>query len=253
MNDNSKKFVSKARSWSQKQGLHGPGAFLKYVVFTFTESLSKVSDDFVLKGGNLLWYYIKTPRATVDIDFATQSLDSVDHVVKLVEEASKFSDGISFKVVKVNTILPEKGVNLIVEYTTDDNAKNRFDIDIVFCLEGNYTKVSSPINKDNQFRASTIEMIVADKLAAMHRYGSGNSRMKDIDDLYRIFSETIEIDHKILDKILEKMKVSKNLNQSWINPAMEKSWQKHCQRYKDLPKDLKTVFKFVNDALKSIA
>lgn len=59
----SKSVLAKARAWALKRKLFGPQAFLRYAIFGFAETLNQVSDDFVFKGGNLLWIYIATPRA----------------------------------------------------------------------------------------------------------------------------------------------------------------------------------------------
>jgi len=64
MSDKEKRFVVRARNWARKHGLFGTQGFFRYVMFLFIETLAKVSNDFVFKGGNLLWMYIKTPRAT---------------------------------------------------------------------------------------------------------------------------------------------------------------------------------------------
>lgn len=67
--------IAHARAWTQKQGLHGPHAFVRYVMFVFVEALNEADDrEFVLKGGNLLWVLIRTPRSTVDLDFVTRQL-----------------------------------------------------------------------------------------------------------------------------------------------------------------------------------
>lgn len=53
------KFVVEARKWAKANGLRGPQAFLKYVVFTFIELLNSVSDDFVFKGGTSFGFISK--------------------------------------------------------------------------------------------------------------------------------------------------------------------------------------------------
>ncbi len=50
-----KNFLAKAKSWSAKNKLLGPQAFLKYVIFTYVEALNEQSKEFIFKGGNLLW------------------------------------------------------------------------------------------------------------------------------------------------------------------------------------------------------
>src|SRR5690349_15669524 len=71
-----KTFQARSRSWAAKNGISGPQAFLRYVMLSYLEALGQVSSDFVFKGGNLLWVYIETPRATVDLDLATLTLES---------------------------------------------------------------------------------------------------------------------------------------------------------------------------------
>ena len=71
MPDKPNPFLKRARKWAKENNLSGSQAFLRYVIFNFVESINAVSIDFVFKGGNLLWLYIKTPRATVDLDFST--------------------------------------------------------------------------------------------------------------------------------------------------------------------------------------
>ncbi len=55
-----KPFLARAKSWATKNKLFGPQAFLKYVLFTYVEALHRQSDEFVFKGGNLLWVYIRS-------------------------------------------------------------------------------------------------------------------------------------------------------------------------------------------------
>ncbi len=66
-----KTVLAEAKPWAVKRGLFGTQAFLKYVILRFTENLNQVSDELIFRGGNLLWVYIGTPRATIDLDLAT--------------------------------------------------------------------------------------------------------------------------------------------------------------------------------------
>lgn len=82
-----------ARSWISENELHGPHAFLRFVMLAYVQRLNEVTDEFVFKGGNLLWLYIKTPRATVDVDFVTKSLANHEDVRKTLEEVCQKPDG----------------------------------------------------------------------------------------------------------------------------------------------------------------
>ena len=52
--------LMQAKKWALKKKLVGPQAFLRFVMFNFVEKLSETSNDFVFKGGNLL--YMKGKR-----------------------------------------------------------------------------------------------------------------------------------------------------------------------------------------------
>jgi predicted nucleotidyltransferase component of viral defense system len=76
-------FDKNFNTWKKENNLHGPMALNKYVMSLFIDDLANRFDDkYIFKGGNLLWYYIKTPRPTVDIDFATDTHIEYDSVVK---------------------------------------------------------------------------------------------------------------------------------------------------------------------------
>jgi hypothetical protein len=94
MADSKNEFLKRARKWSKENDLYGTQAFLRFVLFKFVESINSVSDDFVFKGGNLLWIYIKTPRATIDLDFVTLKKDTHGEVkatlIKACERAPCF-------------------------------------------------------------------------------------------------------------------------------------------------------------------
>ena len=62
MGKNEKNFLAKAKSWTSKHNLHGPHAFRRFVMLVFVDRLNKHCSEFILKGGNLLWVYINTPR-----------------------------------------------------------------------------------------------------------------------------------------------------------------------------------------------
>jgi len=70
-----------------------------------------------------------------------------------------------------------------VGYETPQGAKNRFEVDIVYALGTDAQEISSPVHAEIMLRSATIENIISDKLSACHRFKSGNTRMKDFDDL----------------------------------------------------------------------
>jgi hypothetical protein len=144
-------FRNLAKDWAQKNGLHGAHAFLRYVMMTFVECLSSTSDQFVFKGGNLLWVYIRTPRSTIDIDFSTKNLKDHAKVRVFLESAcAKAPTGLSFKIQSFKEREAELAAAVTISYQTDDGAGNNFDLDIVYNLKFQEATLSSPIH-ENEF------------------------------------------------------------------------------------------------------
>ena len=140
MSKNEKKttLLGQAKSWAAKNKLSGSQAFLRFVIFNFVENINKTSTDFVFKGGNLLWVYIKTPRATIDLDLATLKSNSHLHVKKMLEAIcanSKTSD-IEYSILffKEIAIQNQLGASVAIAYKTKDGSENKFEIDIVYAL-----------------------------------------------------------------------------------------------------------------------
>jgi hypothetical protein len=198
-----KKFLAKARSWATKRKLFGAHAFLRYVMLTFLDNLNNVSDEFIFKGGNLLWLYISTPRATVDLDLVTLNIEKHEDVKAILELACKVStDEIHFSIKEFEKISQKTkvGAKVTISYKTDQGAHNAFDMDIVYQIKTYYTEIESPIS----------------------------------------LGEKINI--KQLEKILLERKVPRALDPDWINENIEKAWKNHRNRYKDLPESLQDLF-----------
>lgn len=243
-----KNFLAKAKAWAKSQGLHGQNAFLRYVMFVFTENINRTTDDFVFKGGNLLWLYIHTPRATVDLDFATISLSAHQSVRAILEDACKGRlPEIEYRIIEFKEIeqLGESGAAVRIGYATHDGAANSFDIDIVYTIGKGDVSLPSPIENSQTIRASALEKIVADKITTCHRFKSGNTRMKDFDDLWRISKANKRLDAKLLGTFLSNLPVCR-LNPEWAEAQMELAWENHRKRYPDLPKTLKETIDGIN-------
>jgi len=190
-------FLKSARKWAKENGLHGPQAFLRYTMLNFVEAINRVSSQFIFKGGNLLWIYIKTPRATVDLDFATKKLNAHDAVRKALEGACKEGGkGITYSIKSFSEVEQEgkRGADVTIGYRTDEGASNTFGLDIVYAIQTENTELPSPVHDEPTIQAATIENIIADKLAAANRFKAGNTRMKDIDDLWRLSKSDAAID-----------------------------------------------------------
>jgi predicted nucleotidyltransferase component of viral defense system len=244
-----KSFLARASSWATSQNVYGPQAFLKFVIFNFLECLNESSDEFIFKGGNLLWIYIQTPRQTIDLDLATRNLSNSDKIQSLLKDACALGEkkGIQFHLSNYQITEDKKGAaSATINYKTDTGAQNSFDLDIVFVVVTDMRQIPSPLETGEVLPVASIENIIADKLAASAQFAAGNTRMKDFDDLWRISKSKIEIDSKLLIKILKSRKISAELSDQWRNPVIERDWQRHARRYKDLPINLKEVFHDVN-------
>lgn len=241
--------------WKEETGIHGAQAFNKYIMLLFVEDLSKKhGDKYIFKGGNLLWFYIKTPRPTTDIDFATDHASTLEQVIE------------DFKTIKIDevvlTILKSEkidkaektGVSLQVGFKTSSGAENSFGIDIVFAIQThrNLIKIN---NKD--VSAASMENIIVDKIAATKKWIGGNTRLKDYDDLYRIAKSDAKIDGETLRKISEQRGIELKLHGISQNEKMQELWKaymskKQYKESKDLPSELSEVVDFVNRFLKKL-
>ena len=253
MDKKPKNFLAKARSWISKNDLHGPHAFLRFVMLVFVERINRNSDEFVFKGGNLLWVYIKTPRSTVDVDFVTRSFADHESVRKALESICQQKDtNVTFSIKSFTPVETQGalGAAVTVAYRTEAEQENSFDIDIVYAVPSKLTRIPSPLKDDETICVVTLENIIADKLATCHRFRSGNSRMKDFDDLWRISVVTPDlINWKELKEILQERSIPASLDYRWITSQMERSWQAHVKRNHGLPNELRSLMQMVNEWL----
>ncbi len=244
-------FGARAKSWATKEGLHGPQAFFRFVIFTYLDCLTKESDEFIFKGGNLLWLYTHTPRHTIDLDLVTRKLNKTDQIKILLERSCGHAEGVQFKLISIKEVSTEEimGAAVVMGYTTENGASNKFDLDIVYALPTRTTVLPSPIPGRNELHVATLENIIADKISACHRFGAGNTRMKDYDDLWRLASENQAVDWKIILALLEAKKIPAILDSAWINEELSSAWKRHIRRYKDLPEELTAVLTEINQWL----
>ncbi|MBI4405175.1 MAG: nucleotidyl transferase AbiEii/AbiGii toxin family protein [Deltaproteobacteria bacterium] len=248
-------FFGRAKSWASKKGLFGPQAFFRYVVFTYVDCLAQETDDFVCKGGNLLWLYIHTPRQTVDLDLVTLKADTTAKVKELLESGCRRGNekGVSFRLISLKEVSQqgERGASATMEYKTEGGAANTFDLDIVYVLPTEWKMLPSPIESDTTIRGATLEHVIVDKIATCHRFGGGNTRMKDFDDLWRISKSDQKIDWAKVKDGLARMKVPPTLDKDWINVETTAAWERHVKKYKDLPRDIDQVIVAVNGWLRA--
>ncbi|MGB0454856.1 MAG: nucleotidyl transferase AbiEii/AbiGii toxin family protein, partial [Bacteriovoracaceae bacterium] len=139
-------FEEKFLRWRKKEGLKGPEAIDRFAFFSFIEAIKEVSDDFVLKGGNLLWIYTKTPRETVDLDFSTLNLNSHLEVKEVIEKACHSLEDIEFKVEEFREMNHENmfGSRFKMVFKSKGGATNKFQVDIVYKLSTDLRKIKTP-------------------------------------------------------------------------------------------------------------
>ncbi len=247
-----RKLKSEFNRWKKENEQHGRQAFSRFIMLKFLDGLQQISEEFIFKGGNLLWHYIKTPRETVDLDLATINLKSHLQVKGVIEKSFGLHDEIEFKIKEFKGIggVEEIGAGVILEFKTISGQKNQFSLDVVYALPTDIAKIKSTI--DGKFRKSaSIENIICDKIVASYRFKSGNTRMKDFDDLWRISRSSIKIDSENLKKLLEGRSVPSKLNLEWI-PFLIESWKRHTKFYKDVPNEIELVFKDINSWLSKL-
>lgn len=238
--------------WKSETGEHGPRAMTRFVIMQFVEGLQSVAPDrYIFKGGNLLWHYIKTPRSTVDIDFATDTEVEIDQVLK--DFSSVITNGCTFKVKNHTAVdgTDKSGLAVQMEFLTEEGSANPFGIDVVFAVK-THSKLIKLTN--TQVTAASLENIIVDKVAACYRFAGGNTRMKDFDDLYRITIANQKVDANLLQKIALDRGVKLALDPKWINKQMTVAWTEYTQKkvYKDssdLPNDLSQLFDIANKYL----
>ena len=248
-------FKKNFAKWKTETGEHGPRAMTRFVIMQFVEGLQSVAPDrYIFKGGNLLWHYIKTPRSTVDVDFATDVELEIEQVLK--DFSSVETAGCTFKVINHNAVETDEksGLAVQMEFLTEEGSTNPFGIDVVFAVKTHSKRIKLA---NSQVTAASLENIIIDKVAACHRFAGGNTRMKDFDDLYRIAKANQKVDAKLIQKLASERNIELSLDPKWINKQMKEAWQEYTQKkvYKDasdLPKDISQLFEYTNEYISNV-
>lgn len=239
--------------WKQDNNQHGRNAYSRFVMLKFLERLFEKTGDFVFKGGNLLWFYINTPRPTVDLDLSSAiEMDSAEALDR-IQMACTAEKGLSFKLLKHQVVDKGEavGIKLTIAFEDESGGANRFGVDVVLGIATDIKKVrigSVDVN------AASIENIIVDKVAACRQFGSGNTRAKDYDDLYRIVTTNPDIDTKLLSRLSRLRGVELKMESHWIGDVVEDAWKNHLKIYKKkvLPADIAEVFTAVNEFFNSV-
>jgi predicted nucleotidyltransferase component of viral defense system len=175
-------------------------------------SVSKYCDNFLLKGGSLLYAHNGLNcRPTVDVDFMASRISrDQDELVRVFKEILSIvcmEDGVEFDIVGMNPtpIAVDKkypGVRLPFKAKMD-TIVHEMSIDIGFGdivtpapVELEYPVLLERI-PEVKLMAYSLETVVAEKFHAMIDRDETNSRMKDFFDVYQIFKAE-QVDEDVL-------------------------------------------------------
>ena len=166
----------------------------------------------ILKGGLYLYsLYGMTTRPTKDIDFLGVDSFEAELEAVLLEAAFKeivtieLDDGIVFatETLKSKTILA--GVNLsLTGYLGRSKNVLKFDVGFSDAVTPEPQVIHYPsflVEEDIIIYGYTNETVIAEKLQAMASLYLGNSRLKDVYDLYQ-FTQADDVDKKILKEAI---------------------------------------------------
>jgi predicted nucleotidyltransferase component of viral defense system len=182
--------------------------------FLYRLSMSKYSDQFILKGAMLFAVWTKQPlRPTKDLDLMAYGDASADYLKKTFIEICQTKvddDGVVFDTdgIEINEIREDQEysgqrVKLLARL---GNAKIGLQIDIGFgdAVTPAPTKIKYPVLIESPvptIKAYSKETVIAEKLHAMVVLGIANSRMKDFYDLW-IMSKQFDFDGSLLTEAI---------------------------------------------------
>jgi len=245
----SENILKQFNKWKKENDQQGRQAFSRFIMLKFLDGINELSDEFVFKGGNLLWHYIKTPRQTIDLDLSTINLNSHIKVKNILDKAAKYHSNIVFNIKEFEELKKKSqiGAAVIIEFKTNTGQKNQFTLDVLYSLPTDISRVKSTTS-DSYYQSASIENIVTDKMLASYKFKSGNTRMKDFDDLWRISQSGIKLSYSKLIKLMKLNNIKNELDTEWIQ-FLEDHWKRHSRGYKDLPRELTKVFGDINNWL----
>ena len=150
-------------------------------------SVSKYSENFILKGGLLLSAMLGiNSRSTRDMDISIKGIDvSQEKMLKILNEilSIDINDQVKFDVINITDIRTED------EYGGNKYHLVALEIDIstgdeITPKELNYEYISIFENKKIYIDTYNIETILAEKIETILHRGKYNARMKDFYDVY---------------------------------------------------------------------
>lgn len=213
---------------------------------------SKYADNFVLKGGLLLYTLTEfDSRVTVDVDFMLRKIpntpDRLREVIGDIIEADETNDFITFEIkgvspISVNKQYPGIHADIVARIK---NTRTPFGIDfgVGDVIVPGAKKRKLPTQLDD-FPAPTvntysIETTIAEKLDAILGLMEFSSRMKDYYDIYYLANK-FDFDGKTLAEALKKTFANRNraftveqfdqMLSFSADAAMQKKWTAFCKK-----------------------
>ena len=173
--------------------------------FLFRLSISKHKEKFVFKGGFLLENMLGvSARTTMDIDLKAMKIEMSDKkLMSVMKDICKIDadDEIEYAVLGIEPITAETKYNgkSVKIQAKLKNLKKTFGIDIaqgdiVTPYPQRYTYNSSIDDLSFELFAYTKETIIAEKFETLVTKGLGNSRAKDLFDIYLLMNDGVDAD-----------------------------------------------------------
>ena len=220
--------------------------------FLYRLSKSKYRNNFILKGGALLYAYDEfLPRPTLDVDFmGTHISNDRDAIIAAFKEMASqeivvdgvrfLPDSIKASEIAVEHKYPGKRISIIAFLDTIMKVLT-FDIGFGDVITPNPIIMTYPTiieeMKSPRITAYSLETVVAEKFQTIVEKSVFNSRMKDFFDLYRII-KAHNFDENSLSNAIQATFENRNTDFSacgivfspdFMNDVtLEKKWNAYC-------------------------
>lgn len=213
---NYNELFKKSKELAKESGLTRLELYQRFMFERILEriSVSKYSENFILKGGLLLSAMIGiNSRSTRDMDISIKGIDvSKEKMVQVLNEilSLDIGDGVKFEIINITDIRAddEYGGNKYHLVGSLENLKVALEIDIstgdeITPKELNYEYISIFEDKKIYIDTYNIETILAEKIETILCRGKYNTRMKDYYDVYFFLTKLKdEIDLEIFKQAL---------------------------------------------------
>lgn len=249
--------------------------------FLYRLSISKYCNNFILKGGALLYAYDEfLPRPTLDVDFMGTNISNDKNAIinAFKEIASRMStdDGVKFMPdsVEASEIAVERkypGVRIsLIGYLDTIRKELTFDIGFGDVITPSPIVMFYPTIIDEmespRITAYSLETVVAEKFQTMVEKSVFNSRMKDFYDLYQIVT-THHFDPEILTEALKATFENRHTDYSsaWTvfspefayDMTLGKRWKSFCNKMKieNLPsfqETMQVIYEFIKPYIENL-